>query len=368
MNDPKLYELVSLTIEEKLRRAMPQFTECFPHITTLEKDGLLYRPEENTLWTASFFPGMLYLAYDRTGNTAFLADVVPHLKSFRERLEKRVRMTHDLGFLYTLSCVALYKLTGNQEAKELAQQAADLLAERYNEKGHFIQAWGEIGIGTPYVQMIADTMLNLPLLFWSQNPKHHQMAAAHAQTCAKYLVRSDFSSYHTYWMDPKSGQPIRGGTHQGFRDETTWARGQAWIVLGFALAYAYTKNPVFLLTAQRAAEVFRHNLPADGIPYWDFAFTDAVPDIKDSSAAAIYVCGLLELARHTPAELAGQYHTQAQDIVKKLYEHCFVHDLDTLCLLKDGMYHRETGATGTIWGDYFFYEALVRLQKNWDPF
>ena len=143
MNDPKLYELISLTIEEKLRRAMPQFTECFPHITTLEKDGLLYRPEENALWTASFFPGMLYLAYDRTGNTAFLADVVPHLKSFRERLEKRVRMTHDLGFLYTLSCVALYKLTGNQEAKELAQQAADLLAERYNEKGHFIQAWGD---------------------------------------------------------------------------------------------------------------------------------------------------------------------------------------------------------------------------------
>lgn len=368
LQDTRLYALMSAEIEEKLRRALPLFTDHFPHITGTAQQGLTYQPEENTLWTTSFFPGMAYLAYDRTGDEAFLAHAEDYLASFRHRLTHRLHISHDLGFLYTLSSVALYKLTGNEDAKALAQQAADMLAERYNEKGRFIQAWGEVGVGDPYVKIIVDTMLNLPLLFWSANPRHHEMAVAHANTCADYLVRADYSSFHTYLMDPATGKAVEGRTHQGFHDDTTWARGQAWVVYGFALAYAYTKEPRFLEVAQKSAAVFLQNLPADHVPYWDFTFTDAVPDVRDTSAASIFTCGLLELAKWSTPALAESYQHAVWQMVRSLYDHYFLHDPDRLCVLTDGIYHRNTGSTGTIWGDYFFYETLVRLQKSWNLF
>lgn len=366
--DPRLYALMSTEIEEKLRRAAPLFTDHYPHITGTAQEGLVYAPVENNLWTTSFFPGMMYLAFDRTGDEAFLAHAEDYLDSFAHRLDARIGISHDLGFLYTLSCVALHKMTGNPRAKQIAQQAADMLAERYSEKGHYIQAWGDFNVGDPYVKIIVDTMLNLPLLFWSDNERHHEMAIAHANTCADYLVRSDYSSFHTYLMDPATGKAVCGRTHQGYRDDSTWARGQAWVVYGFALAYAYTGTPRFLEVSRKAAEVFLKNLPADAVPYWDFAFTDKVPDIRDTSAASILTCGLLELEKYVPVAEAERYRQVTCTIVRSLYDHYFLHDPDRLGVLTDGMYHRDSGSTCTIWGDYFFYETLVRLQKDWKLF
>lgn len=366
--DPTLYELMSREIEEKLYRSMPVFRDKFPHITMTQAKGSIYPQKENVLWTSSFYSGMLYLAYDRTGKAVFLKNAESHLKSFEHRLKNRIGMSHDLGFLYTLSCVALQKLTGNQEAGQLAQEAAEVLAGRYNEKGKFIQAWGEAGKGDPYVKIIVDTMLNLPLLFWSGKKEHYEIAYNHANTCADYLVREDYSSYHTYLMNPETGEAVAGKTHQGYRDESTWARGQAWVVYGFALAYSYTKEVRFLQVAKGAAEVFCRNLPSDLVPYWDFSFTDDIPDIRDTSAASIFTCGLLELAKVCEGEEKEKYRNMVHAIVRSLYDNYFLHDPDRLCVLTDGMYHRDTGSTGTIWGDYFFYETLVRLQKDWKRF
>ena len=366
--DPALYELMSQEIEEKLYRSMSMFRDKFPHITTTQAKGSIYPQEENVLWTSSFYPGMLYLAYDRTGKDVFLENAEGHLKSFEHRLKNRIGMSHDLGFLYTLSCVALQKLTGNREAGQLAREAAEVLAGRYNEKGKFIQAWGEVGKGDPYVKIIVDTMLNLPLLFWSGKKEHYEIACNHANTCADYLVRKDYSSYHTYLMNPRTGEAIVGKTHQGYRDESTWARGQAWAIYGFALAYSYTKEARFLQVAKEAAEVFCKNLPSDLVPYWDFTFTDDIPDIRDTSAASIFTCGLLELTGSCEGEEKKKYENMVYAIVRSLYDNYFLHDPDRLCVLTDGMYHRDTGSTGTIWGDYFFYETLVRLQKDWKRF
>lgn len=370
--DSALYALVSAEVEEKLRRAADLYTHCYPHVSTIPAEGLQYVPEENKLWTCSFFPGMMYLAYDRTGDNAFLSHADDYLDSFEQRIDKRIGISHDLGFLYTLSSVALYKLTGNERARAIALKAAGVLAERYNEKGLYIQAWGEFGVGTPYVKIIVDTMLNLPLLFWAGQETGDErftgIATAHAHTCADYLVRDDFSSFHTYLMDPVSGRAVEGRTHQGFHDDSTWARGQAWVVTGFALAYRYTKEPRFLEVSQKAVEVFIEHLPADFVPYWDFSFNDRVPDLRDSSAASIFTCGLLELADQTGGEAAQRYRAIARTVVRSLYDHYFLHDPDRLGLLTDGIYHRVHGPTCTIWGDYFFYEALIRLQKDWRRF
>lgn len=363
--DDALYLQMCAEIEEKLRRAAPLYTRRYPNVSTLPAEGLRYTPEENNIWTSSFFPGMMCLAAKRTGDAAFLQYKDDYIASFKARLDGRIGISHDLGFLYTLSAVALYKLTGAEEAKKLALCAADMLCERYNEKGRYIQAWGEFNVGTPYVKIIVDTMLNLPLLFWAGETtgeaRYTNIAIAHAHTCADYLVREDYSSFHTYLMDPATGKAVEGRTHQGFHDNTTWARGQAWVVTGFALAYTYTKEPRFLEVSRKAAEVFLQNLPADFVPYWDFTFNDHIPDLRDSSAASIFTCGLLELAQYVDDAEAAQDRAAARTIVRSLYDHYFLHDPDRVGVLTDAIYHRDTGTTCVIWGDYFFYETLLRL-------
>lgn len=363
--DDVLYRMICEEIEEKLRRAAPRYTRAYPHVSTLPAEGLRYTAEENDLWTSSFFPGMMCLAAKRTGSETFLQYRQDYLDAFSTRLDNRVGISHDLGFLYSLTAVALYKLTGEEAARTLGLRAAEMLCERYNEKGRYIQAWGEYNVGTPYVKIIVDTMLNLQLLFWagetSGDPRYTEIAKAHANTCADYLVREDYTSFHTYLMDPVTGRAVEGRTHQGYHDDTTWARGQAWVVTGFAMAYTYTREPRFLEVSRRAAEVFLQNLPADNVPYWDFIFNDRVPDLRDTSAAAIFTCGLLELRQHLDDEEARRYETAACTIVRSLYDRYFLHDPDRAGVLTDANYHRDTGATCVIWGDYFFYETLLRL-------
>lgn len=103
------------------------------------------------------------------------------------------------------------------------------------------------------------------------------------------------------------------------------------------------------------------NLPADFVPYWDFTFNDHIPDIRDSSAASIFTCGLLELAQYADNAEAARDRAAARTIVRSLYDHYFLHDPDRAGVLTDAIYHRDTGATCVIWGDYFFYETLLRL-------
>lgn len=288
------------------------------------------------------------------------------MDSFENRLQERRHITHDLGFLYTLSCVAGYKLTGNRRAEKTARKAAGMLARRYNEKGKYIQAWGEMGIGYPDVKIIIDTMLNLPLLYWTGEADKLEIAKNHAVTAADYLIRGDYTSYHTYLMDPETGEAICGKTHQGYADESTWARGQAWAVYGFALSYAYTREERFLTIARKTVEVFIENLPEDSVPYWDFAFTDDNPDLRDTSAGAIFVCGLLELCSFVEEEEQKRYHGIVNKAMMSMYENYALKSENTSGVLGEGVYHRDDGANEcVIWGDYFYMEALTRILMDW---
>lgn len=354
----KSYLLKSL---ERTDQNIDYFTTGFPHVS---EEGV-YPQEPNKLWTASFFPGMVNLAYGITKDEKFLRNQTFYLDSFEERLLHGAMDTHDIGFLFSLTCVALYKETQNKRAYDLAIAAADRLITRYNERGKYIQAWGKMGIGVPNVKIIIDCMLNLPLLYWTfeqtKNPIYDEVAREHATTSASTLVRSDGSTYHTYLMDPISGRAIQGKTHQGLADETTWARGQAWSLYGFTLSYMYTKDPLYLDTAIQNADYFINNLPENYVCYWDFSYTDIDPDIRDTSAASIGAAGLLELAKYVDPEQGKLYKKAAKIIMQQLCEHYFVEDSGN-GLLKEGMYHRNNGFNeSTSWGDYFFLEALSKI-------
>lgn len=228
-------------------------------------------------WTTSFWTGQCWLAADVTGDDRFRDAADTQLETFARRLEDGDTDTHDLGFLYTLSAVAGYRLTGQSDYRELALEAAQVLVERYRDGPGIIQAWGpleESQDGWVQGRMIADTMMNLPLLYWaSETTGEHRFAAiadTHARTNAQHIVRSDASTAHTVVCDLESGDPLAIETHQGYADDSCWARGQAWQVYGYALAATYTGESAYVDLAAKLANAYLERLESDHVPRWDF--------------------------------------------------------------------------------------------------
>ncbi len=340
---------------------------------------LSYLITENVEWTTSFWTGMLWLAYEVTHEEKYYDLAYIHIKSFKERLENKIDIDHhDLGFLYTLSCVSAYKITQNQDAKEIALKAADYLLTRYHEKAGIIQAWGDLNDESQRGRMIIDCNMNLPLLYWvteqTGDLKYRECAISHIQQAAKYLVREDFSTYHTFYMDPSTGQPLRGTTHQGYSDTSCWARGQAWAIYGFGLSYNYTKDPLLLELSRKLAHYYLERLPEDKVCYWDLIFTKGTEE-RDSSAAAIAICGLLELVNNLPV-MDPDYEyflSETKMMMASLIKNYGTDPTSTHAegLLLHSVYSKPCGSgvdECTLWGDYFYFEALVRMTRIWNEY
>ncbi|MEO7123269.1 MAG: glucuronyl hydrolase, partial [Lacisediminihabitans sp.] len=190
----------------------------------------------------------------------------------------------------------------------------------------------------------------------------------------EHILRPDNSTFHTFYWDAETGAPLRGATEQGAFDNSCWARGQAWGIYGFALNYRATRDPSLLDAAWRCADYFIEHLPADAVPYWDLVYTDGNDAPRDSSAAAIAVCGLLELAAmESDSGRAEQADAAARRILASLVAHYApAHSEDSDALLAHGVYDlpKAIGVDeGTLWGDYFYLEALTRCaRQDWKPY
>lgn len=361
------------------RRYLPEFTDDFRYS---HSEGNFYAQSENVEWTTGFWTGELWLSYELTGDEAFKDAAMRQVMSFDRRIRERIDVEHhDMGFLYSPSCVAAYKLTGDETARNAALLAADNLISRFQEKGQFIQAWGKNGDPAEH-RLIIDCLLNLPLLFWATettgDEKYRKIAEKHFNTAIKYVLRPDSSTYHTYYFDPETGEALRGVTAQGNRNGSAWARGQAWGVYGTALAYRYTKSEKALDVFHRSLSFFLSHLPADVIPYWDFDFDNPSDEPRDSSALAIVICGMLEAADDIAGEEGEKLRDQASRLMLPLYAACAVKDPDTSNgLLLHGTYARKSEWNTcrnrgvdecNLWGDYYYLEALRRLQGKWEPY
>ncbi|HEY0303982.1 MAG TPA: pectate lyase, partial [Longimicrobiales bacterium] len=199
------------------------------------------------------------------------------------------------------------------------------------------------------------------LLFWAARQpdgdrKWRDIAIRHARTTAAHHIRADGGSFHVVVFDPADGRVIERSTHQGHADSTTWARGQAWLIYGFTMAYRETGEPEFLTTAQRVADYFVAHLPQDGVPCWDFQAPGCPATAKrDASAAAIAASGMLELG--------GKYRATAQRILATLASPEYLADSGD-ALLKHAVGHHPRGTevdVGIAYADYYFVEALTRL-------
>lgn len=358
---------------------LEEFTEWFP---ASNSENRFYPKSENVEWTTGFWTGEIWLSFEETGEESLKRAGEIQVESFLSRITNRVDVDHhDMGFLYSPSCVAAYRLTGSETAKRAALLAADCLLERFQEKGQFFQAWGTLGEPDNY-RLIIDCLLNMPLLFWASEVTgkevYRDRALAHITTAMQYVIRPDCSTYHTYFFDPETGAPVRGVTHQGNRDGSAWARGQAWGIYGAAMAYRYIKNPEYIAIFEKVTGYFLEHLPKDLIPYWDFDFDDGSAEPRDSSAAAIAVCGMLEMAGNLPEEKADYYRGMAKRLMFALWQSCAVKSRETSNgLLLHGTYARASAGNPcenrgvdecNTWGDYYYLEGLVRLTREWKSY
>ena len=191
-----------------VRRNFVTFNGMFP---SYGDNDISYNLTENKNWLAAFWTGLLWLISSETKDAQDVANARSLLPTFVNRLDQNIRLNHDIGFLFILSARAQWQLTDDESAYKLALRGAEALASRYLETGQYIQAWGDIDDKDEGGRFIIDCMMNLPLLLWAHretgNVRYRDIAIAHAKTTQKYLIRDDFSTYHTYFLDQKQASP-----------------------------------------------------------------------------------------------------------------------------------------------------------------
>lgn len=363
---------------KQIKNNLGTFTDYFQNAYSV--DGF-YEPIDNDYWTTGFWTGEIWLAYEFTSDAAFKEAANKQVDSFYHRIVNKIAVDHhDMGFLYTPSCVAAYKINGSEQAKEAAIMAADQLCSRFHEVGAFIQAWGPMNAKENY-RLIIDCLLNVPLLYWAYdetgNERYKEIATKHIHTAVANVIREDYSTWHTFFFDMETGKPDHGETCQGYKDASAWARGQAWGVYGLALAYRYTGEVKYLERFERVTEYFLEHLPKDHIPYWDLTFVSG-DQPRDSSSTSIAACGLLEMSRFVDGEKKEIYETIAKELMGAVYRHCAVKDAK----VSNGLVLHSTYSNRSpyntcdhkgvdecnSWGDYFYMEALMRLDRQWNTY
>ncbi|MBO7304921.1 MAG: glycoside hydrolase family 88 protein [Clostridia bacterium] len=330
-------------------------------------------------WDAGMYGGCYWLAYDLTGDKFFreMGEKVTEL--FGKRCEEKYGMnSHDIGFLFSPTAVAAYKLTGDEKARKIALEAARYLYEyNYSKEGKFIiRGWKSWESGTGCRTMM-DAMLNAPLLFWAGketgNADFTQAAIDHVATTEKLLVRADGSTYHHYQFNPADASPMHGLTLQGNSDESCWSRGQSWGVYGFPVAYSYTGADYLIPLHKDVSYYTLNHLPKDNITAWDYDFTD-VKAVKDSSAGIISACGMYDMAKMLPdgCEAKAIYENAAAMILDSTIDTCTGDngiDYDGLMFKVTGFAKAKKPESRHIeqiaaYGDYFYLEALARYYKH----
>lgn len=322
-------------------------------------------------WCSGFWPGILWLLFEGTGKQEWKFAANRYTKELAPLVDER-GFDHDLGFMVFNSFGNGYKLTANPEYKKVVLKAADSLATLFNPKVGTILSWPKMvhKMGWSH-NTIIDNMMNLELLFWASKNgggKHlYDIAVKHAETTMHNHFRPDYSAYHVVVYDTVSGKKIKGVTHQGYADNSMWARGQSWAIYGFTMCYRETRKPEFLDFAQRVTDVYLSRLPADLIPYWDFN-DPGIPNVsRDASAACVTASALLELSTYVKdKQKAKFYRGKAIQMLEELSSPAYESgDLNPAFLLHSTGHHpagTEIDAS-IVYADYYYLEALVRLKK-----
>lgn len=329
------------------------------------RDGKV-RLEDLYDWTSGFFPGSLWYAYEFTKDDYYKNQAYKYTALLHDLRE--YKGTHDLGFMIYCSYGNEYRLTGDTTAIPVMIQTADNLAGRFSPITKTIRSWD---FGDWMYPVIIDNMMNLELLFWASeytgNDKYKNVAIAHANTSMKEHYRPDFSSYHVIDYDTITGAVRGRGTHQGYSDDSDWARGQAWGFYGYVVMYRFTKDQQYLDFAKNLAQFIMDNVKTDDkIPYWDYDAPDIPNAPRDASAAAVTASALLELSTYGDPD--NKYFNYAETILKNLSSDKYLAKKGENMgfILMHSVGHLPANSeidTPLNYADYYYLEALKRYKE-----
>jgi unsaturated chondroitin disaccharide hydrolase len=349
--------------EAKARRTLDRHGAEFSPMFT--REGVWDSSSERwTHWCDGFFPGILWLLADELGSDRWRTDAERATRPLEPR--KHDRAVHDLGFLFLPTYLHWFERTGDRQFEDVVIAAGQTLALRFNDKGRFLRSF------VAPDSLFIDIMMNVPIIFEAAQRTNdralHDLAAQHCRTTERFLVRPDGGTAHEGIFDLETGRFLRESTQQGFGPDSTWTRGLAWSLHGFAEVFRLTRDARDLDVARRNAACYLRRVDETMIPPWDFdaPATDSRQD--DSSAAAIAADGLLLLATlvDRPDE-RDRYLIAASRTLEALCgpRYLAIDEPEWDGILKHGVYHlhKNLGVDeSVIWGDYFFVKALARAR------
>ena len=364
MDDRKWASEILDKVTCKMKAVVSRNAHKVPYITT---DGIYDNRDGDDIswWTNGFWGGVLWEMNILTGDS-FYADLEYELEEKMDRnLMSADSLSHDNGFMWLLTSVYHYKRYGNRSSLNRSLLAANNLAGRFNPNGCFIRAWNDNGVDDCRGWAIIDCMMNLPLLYFAseetKDPRFRNVAIKHADRAIESFIRPDGSVCHIVEFDPETGERIRSYGGQGYGHGSSWTRGQAWAIYGFALSYIHTGKEAYLDTAKKVADYFIASIPSSYLIPADFRQPEDV-SLEDTTAASIAACGLLEIYRICNEK---KYYEAALGMLRTLSAKRAVWNPDIDSIIEKGTvaYHEGEHERGIIYGDYYFIEALMKIAE-----
>ena len=358
--------------ENQLEIAVPKLTDLTKHPRLIDTDSTEWKQVGNhkLIWTSGFYPGVLWYAYDVTGNKRWKNEAIKRTEVFEDF--KNITEHHDIGFMMFPAYGNGYEIGDKKKYKDILLTSAASLASRFNSNVGTIRSWSN-KMHPRWQQHITiiDNMLNLELLFWATknggDKKFYDIAVKHAETTMKNHFRDDLTSWHVLEYDSINGNVLNRHTKQGYADNSRWSRGQAWGVYGYTMVYKETKDKKFLDFAQKITDKYLAQLPEDMVPCWDFDVQSNPKEEKDASAAAVVASALLDLSELVESKADQErYYNAAVKMLKSLgsKNYSAVGKADSFLLHSTGA--KSLGHeidVALIYADYYYIEALSRLKK-----
>ena len=324
-------------------------------------------------WCSGFWPGILWMDYQNTKDEAMKKVAEGYTESLNG-IAYRPCHDHDIGFLMFCSYGKGYEVNHSPEYKKIILASADSLATLFNPVVGTILSWPRMVEREHWPHnTIIDNMMNLDLMFWASknggNKLLYDLAVTHAKTTMKNHFRPDGSCYHVAVYDTINGDLIKGVTHQGYADNSMWARGQAWAIYGYTMVYRYTKNKMFLDFVQKVTDIYIRRLKEtsdDMIPLWDMDDPRGVKSApKDVSAACIVADALLELQQYVDKEKCEEYRQFALQSLAQLSTDKYQSGKKNVAFLMHSTGHHPAKSeidASIIYADYYYMEALVKVK------
>lgn len=320
-------------------------------------------------WTGGSWPGILWYDYEATQNDTIRELAEKYTESLK-LFSEIPAYDHDLGFLVFCSYGNGYRLTHNPTYRDVIIATADSLATLYNPKVGTILSWPRNIEMLGGHNTIMDNMINLEMLFWAArnggDRRLFDVAVSHADKTMKNQFRPDYTSYHVAVYDTLTGNCIKKCTHQGYADESMWARGQAWAIYGYTVVFRETGDPKYLEFAEKLVNVYLKNLPEDYVPYWDFNAPGIPNAPKDASAACVVASALLEMSGFYGNGQGEKYKEAAEKMLCSLSSDKYQSRDTNVAFLLHSTGHWPAKSeidASIIYADYYYIEALLRLKR-----